>query len=78
MATKLKNIRNLKIFLSETISYQIWHVALSSGSHQVSSNDSPGVKFDLALGVTSFTWASIRKTLEIFPYLAMRPRVTEF
>ena len=41
-------------------------------------NYSPGVKFDPALGVTTFTWAFIEKTLEISVYLAIRPRLTKF
>ena len=40
------------------------------GLYQVSSNNSPGVKFDPTLGVTSFTWDYIEKTLEISLYLA--------
>ena len=35
------------------------------GLYQVSSNNSPGVKFDPTPGVTSFTWDYIEKTLEI-------------
>ena len=40
------------------------------GLYQVSSNNSPGVKFDPTPGVTSFTWDYIGKTLEISLYLA--------
>ena len=59
--------------------------------YQVSSNKSPGVKFDPTPaaggggggggggeGVTSFTWDYIGKTLEISLYLAIRPRLTKF
>ena len=45
------------------------------GPYQVSSNYSPGVKFDPTPGVTSFTWDYIRKILEISLYVAIRPRV---
>ena len=45
------------------------------GPYQVSSNYSPGVKFDPAPGVTSFTWNYIGKILDISLYVAMRPRV---
>ena len=48
------------------------------GPYQVSSNYSPGVKFDPTLGVTSFTLAYIGKILEISLYLALRPRDTKF
>ena len=50
------------------------------GPYEVSSNYSPGVKFDPTPGVTSFTWDYIGKILEIFLYVAIRPRVraTEF
>ena len=48
------------------------------GLYQVSSNYSPGVKFDPTPGVTSFIWDYIGKTLEFFLYVAMRPRVTKF
>ena len=47
------------------------------GPYEVSSNYSPGVKFDPTLGVTSFTWDYIGKTLEISLYVAIRPRVTK-
>ena len=43
--------------------------------YQVSSNYSPGVKFDPNPGVTSFTWDCIGKILEISLYVAIRPRV---
>ena len=43
------------------------------GPYQVSSNYSPGVKFDPTLGVTSFTWDYIGKILEISLYVAIRP-----
>ena len=33
------------------------------------------IKFYLTLGVTSFTWDYIGKTLEFSLYVAMRPRV---
>ena len=45
------------------------------GPYEVSLNYSPGVKFDLSPGVTSFTWDHIRKILEISLYGAIRPRV---
>ena len=45
------------------------------GPYQVSSNYSPGVKFDPTTGVTSFTWDYIGKILEISLYVAIRPRV---
>ena len=45
------------------------------GFYQVSSYNSPVVKFDPSPGVTSFTWDYIGKTLE---FSAMRPRVTKF
>ena len=45
------------------------------GPYQVSSNYSPGVKFDPTPGVTSFTWDYIGKILEISLYVAIRPRV---
>ena len=49
------------------------------GLYQVSSNDSPAVKFDPAPGVTSFTWDYIgKKTLKVSLYLAIRPRFTKF
>ena len=48
------------------------------GPYQVSSNYSPGVKFDPTSGVTSFTLAYIGKILEISLYLALRPRDTKF
>ena len=48
------------------------------GPYQVSSNYSPGVKFDPTPGVTSFTWDYIGKILEISLYVAIRPRVTKF
>ena len=48
------------------------------GLYQVSSNNSPGVKFDPTPGVTSFTWDYIGKTLEVSLYLAVRPRLTKF
>ena len=48
------------------------------GLYQMCPNYNPGVKFDPALGVTTFTWAYIGKTLEIFLYLALRPRLTKF
>ena len=49
------------------------------GPYQVSSNYSPGVKFDPTLGgVTSFTWDYIGKILEISLYVAIGPRVTKF
>ena len=48
------------------------------GLYQVSSNNSPGVKFDPTPGVTSFTWDYIGKTLEVSLYLAIRPRLTKF
>ena len=41
-------------------------------------NYSPWVKFGPTPGVTSFTWAYIRKTLEISLYVAVRPRLTKF
>ena len=40
--------------------------------YQMSSKDSPGVKFDSAPGVIIFTLAYIYKYLEIFLYLGMR------
>ena len=92
MATDIENIGNsLKIFLPETIgqSHQIWHVALSSGSlssgffrlyAKPMSNLTPLKQLGGVGAVTSFTdkWAHIEKTLEIFLYLAIRPRVTNF
>ena len=50
------------------------------GPYQVSSNYSPGVKFDPTPGVTSFTWDYIGKILEISLYIAIRPtvRATKF
>ena len=48
------------------------------GLYQVSSNNSPGVKFDLTLGVTSFTWDYIGKTLENSLYLTKWLRLTKF
>ena len=48
------------------------------GFYQECPNNSPGVKFGPSPGVAIFTWAYIVKTLEIFLYLAMRPRVTKF
>ena len=41
------------------------------GLYQVSSNYSPGVKFDPIPGVTSFTWDYIGKPLEFSLYVAM-------
>ena len=41
--------------------------------YQISSNNSPGVKFDPTPGVTSFTRDYIGKTLEIALYLAIWP-----
>ena len=46
--------------------------------HQECPNYSPGVKFVPTLGVTSFTWAYIGKTLEISLCLAIRHRLTKF
>ena len=48
------------------------------GPYEVSSNYSPGVKFDPTPGHTSFTWDYIGKILEISLYVAIRPRVTKF
>ena len=48
------------------------------GFYQVSSNNSPGVKFDPIPGVTSFTWDYIGKTLEISLYLVILPKLTKF
>ena len=48
------------------------------GPYQVSSNYSPGVKFDPTPGVTSFTWDYLEKISEISLYVAIRPRVTKF
>ena len=48
------------------------------GLYQASSNYSPGVKFDPTLGVTSFTWDYVGKTLEISLYLAIKPMLTKF
>ena len=48
------------------------------GLYQVSSNYSHGVKFEPNLGVTSYTWAYLGKTLEICLYLAIRHRLTKF
>ena len=45
------------------------------GPYEVSKNYSPGVKFDPTPGVTSFTWDYIGKSLEIFLYVAIMPRV---
>ena len=47
------------------------------GLYQECPNYGPGVKFCSVLGVTSFTWAYIGKTLEISLYLAMKPRATK-
>ena len=41
------------------------------GPYQVSSNYSPGVKFDPTPGVTSFTWDYIGKILEISLYVIL-------
>ena len=46
--------------------------------YQDGPKNSPGVKFGPALGVTSFTWNYIGKTLEISLYLAIRPRLAKF
>ena len=48
------------------------------GLYEVSSNYSPGVKFDPTTGVTSFTGDYIGKILEISLYVAIKPRVTKF
>ena len=45
------------------------------GPYEVSSNYSPGIKFDPTAGVTSFTWYDIGKILEISLYVAIRLRV---
>ena len=76
-----KKMKTLKIFLSETIrvratKFGMWLYLM--GLYQVSSNYSPGVKFDPTPGVTSFTWDSIGKILENSLYVAIRPWVTEF
>ena len=82
MATKLKkNLKTLKIFLSETIRVRATEFGMKlyqMGPYQVSSNYSPGVKFDPTPGVTSFTCNYIGKTLETSLYEAIRPRVTKF
>ena len=41
--------------------------------YQECPNYRPCVKFGPTLGFTSFTWACIVKTLEIFLYITMRP-----
>ena len=59
MATKLKIfLKSLKIFLSETIMPRATKFGMYlylMGLYQVSSNYSPGVKFDPTPGFTSFT-----------------------
>ena len=67
--------------MSETIRPRSTKFAIQlylMGLFQVSSNNTPGVKFDPTAGVTSFTWGYIGKTLEISLYLAIRPRLTKF
>ena len=76
-----KILKTLKIFLSETIRVRATKFGMLlylMGPYQVSSNYSPGVKFDPTPGVTSFTWDYIGKILEISLYVAIRPRVTKF
>ena len=46
--------------------------------YQESAKNSPGVKFGPALGVTTFTWNYVEKTLNISLYLAIRPRLAKF
>ena len=65
MAAKLKKIENFENLL----------VRNHKGPYQLSSNYSPGVKFDPTPGVTSFTWDYIGKILGISLYVAIRPRV---
>ena len=76
-----KNLKTLKIFLSETIRVRATKFGMKlylMGLYQVSSNYSPGVKFDPTPGVTSFTWDYTGKILENSLYVAIRPRVTKF
>ena len=76
-----KNLKTLKIFLSETIRVRATKFGMYlhlMGLYQVSSNYSLGVKFDPTPGVASFTWDYLRKILEISLYVAIRPRVTKF
>ena len=81
MATKLIFFKSLKVFLSGTIRPRATKFGMYlclMGLYQVSSNNSPGVNFYPAPGVTSFTWDYIGKTLEVSLYLAIRPRLTKF
>ena len=74
-------LKKMKIFLSETMRPKATKFGMylyQMGLYHVSSNYSPGVKFDPTPGVTSFTWDYIRKILEIFLYIAIKPRVTKF
>ena len=81
MATKLKKFENFENLLSETIRVRAAKFGMSlylMGLYQVSSNYSPGVKFDPTPGVTSFTWDYIGKVLENSLYVAIRPRDSKF
>ena len=48
------------------------------GLYQHWPNYSPGFKFGLIPGVTSFTWTYKGKALEISQHLPMKPRATKF
>ena len=75
---KKKNLKSLKIFLSETIRLRATKFGMylyPMGLYQVFSNYSPGVKFDPTQGVTSFTWDYIGESLEFSLCVAMRPRL---
>ena len=57
MATKLKKLKSLKIFLSETIRPRATKFGMLLnliGLYQVSSNNTPGVKFDPTPGGHKF------------------------
>ena len=72
MAAKLKKIKSLKIFLSETLRLRATKFGTQlylMGLYQVSSDYCPGVKFVPTPGVTSFTWDYIGKTLEFSLYV---------
>ena len=69
-----ENFKNLSVPSYKALCMYLYLVSL----YGECPNYSPGVKVGPTPGVTSFTWAYIRRTLEISLYLAIRPRLTKF
>ena len=75
---KFENFENLLVRNHKARATKFGMQLYLMGLYQVSSNYSPGVKFDPTPRVTSFTWDYIGRILEFSLYVAIRPRVTKF